>query len=162
MEAWGSDSNLFAQKTAELVTDAALSAEPLAHPGTVIKRLRGTVAEQIAALPPDVTRPRKANEVEPIDRGQPTRAVKTSTRAKILGRSKPRPDRAALISAEKALEYAMSAHVTEQKKLKNRQAALEREKRDMDRNNRQRIETLEDDRARAEAAYGKVMKAWQR
>ena len=52
LEAWGSDHNLFARGEAELVEDASLTAEPLAHPGQVIKRLRGTAEEQFAALPP--------------------------------------------------------------------------------------------------------------
>ena len=51
LAAWGSTRDLFARGIAELVTDPALTAEPLAAPGTVIKRSRGTTAEQIAALP---------------------------------------------------------------------------------------------------------------
>ena len=50
LEAWGSDHNLFARGEAELVDDPALTAEPLARPGEVIKRLRGTAEEQLAAL----------------------------------------------------------------------------------------------------------------
>ena len=56
LEAWGSDHDLFARGAAELVTDAALTAAPLASPGTVVKRSRGTTAEQIAALPKDKVR----------------------------------------------------------------------------------------------------------
>ena len=50
LEAWGSDSNLFAAGAAELVTDAALTRVPLERPGEVIKVLRGSRAEQVAAL----------------------------------------------------------------------------------------------------------------
>jgi len=50
LEAWGSDSNLFAAGLAELVTDAKLTREALARPGEVIRKLRGTEAEQIRAL----------------------------------------------------------------------------------------------------------------
>ena len=52
-EAWGSDISVFARGEAELVTDAKLTEEPLASPGKVIKRLRGTAEEQIAALSKD-------------------------------------------------------------------------------------------------------------
>ncbi|MEG8017904.1 hypothetical protein [Sphingomonas sp. LR55] len=38
LAAWGSDKDLFARGIAEQVTDDALTAEPLAAPGTVIKR----------------------------------------------------------------------------------------------------------------------------
>ena len=50
IEAWRSDKDVFQRGQAELVTDAELTKEPLENPGKVIKRLRGTAAEQIAAL----------------------------------------------------------------------------------------------------------------
>src|ERR1700712_3953852 len=62
LEAWGSDSNLFAQGAAERVTDPALMSEPLAKRGVVVKRMRGTVAEQIAALGPDPVKSRRSKE----------------------------------------------------------------------------------------------------
>lgn len=42
LEAWGSDTNLFAAGIAELITDPKLTKEPLARPGRVIRKLRGT------------------------------------------------------------------------------------------------------------------------
>lgn len=56
LEAWGSDADLFARGIAEVVTDEELSREPLANPGKVIRRSRGTAAEQLAALPPGMPR----------------------------------------------------------------------------------------------------------
>ena len=58
-EAWGADADVFARGVAELVTDPALTEEPLARPGAIVKRLRGTAAEQIAALgaAPEPNRP---------------------------------------------------------------------------------------------------------
>ena len=38
LEAWGADSNIFAQGIAEEVTDPKLMEEPLADPGKVIRR----------------------------------------------------------------------------------------------------------------------------
>lgn len=58
LEAWGSDANLFARGIAEIVTEPELTREPLARPGEVIKRSRGIVAEQIAALPDNEPRDR--------------------------------------------------------------------------------------------------------
>lgn len=49
-EAWGSDSNLFARGSAEQVTDPKLTKEPLERPGQVVRRSRGSEAEQIRAL----------------------------------------------------------------------------------------------------------------
>jgi len=94
LEAWGSDHNLFARGEAELVEDPALTAEPLAHPGEVIKRLRGTAEEQMAALPPDKKR-------------QPARSPNTRQKpAKPL----PRPTRASLDRAEEKLAVAEQRH----------------------------------------------------
>ena len=50
LQAWGSDSDLFAQKIAEQVNDPELMKEPLAHPGEIIRTLRGTTEEQVEAL----------------------------------------------------------------------------------------------------------------
>jgi predicted ribosome quality control (RQC) complex YloA/Tae2 family protein len=155
LEAWGSDTNLFAQKSAELVTDPALMAEPLASPGKVIKRLRGTAAEQIAALPPNVVR----QQSEPDENTSPARAKKAEPKPakKIM----PRPDRSALTKAEQALDDSASQQAAEQKALRDRESALERERRDMDRAHREQTEALEDSRNRAEAAYEKAMKRWR-
>ena len=50
LEAWGADSNIFAQGIAEQVTDPKLMEEPLASPGKVIKRVRGSADEHFAEL----------------------------------------------------------------------------------------------------------------
>ena len=47
LEAWGTDANLFARGLAEFVTDPRLTKEPLAKPGQVIKRARGTAAQHL-------------------------------------------------------------------------------------------------------------------
>lgn len=51
LEAWGADADLFARGVAEVVTDPELAEEPLANPGEVIRKLRGTAAEHVAARP---------------------------------------------------------------------------------------------------------------
>lgn len=50
LEAWGTDTNLFARGSAEQVTDEKLMKAPLERPGEVIKVERGTRKEQLAAL----------------------------------------------------------------------------------------------------------------
>jgi len=50
LEAWGSDSDLFARGSAEQVTDPELMKAPLEKPGEVIKSPRGTRREHLAAL----------------------------------------------------------------------------------------------------------------
>ncbi|MFS2108123.1 hypothetical protein ACCC88_00420 [Sphingomonas sp. Sphisp140] len=92
LEAWGAEANLFARGAAEVVDDPELSVEPLAHPGQVIRRSRGTEAEHLAAL--------GAGDGDEEGR----RARRTAkVRAK---KPKPRPDRRPLDDAEAALVAA--------------------------------------------------------
>ena len=63
LAAWGTDSNLFTQGLAEQVSDEALMAEPLAQPGVVIKKLRGTEAEHFAALGPMLEKVKAATKL---------------------------------------------------------------------------------------------------
>jgi len=58
LAAWGAERNLFASGRAERVTDPKLTKAALADPGKVIKVLRGTAAEQYAAL--EASAPRRA------------------------------------------------------------------------------------------------------
>ena len=112
------------------VTDPALTAEPLAHPGEVIKRSRGTTAEQIAALP------------DPAPRGAPEEGAEAPAAARKKGKAAaakappkpvkrpPKPSRDALDTAEQALEDGEMRHRAEEKAFAERQTALDRERRD--------------------------------
>ncbi|MDB5688589.1 MAG: hypothetical protein JWL91_465 [Sphingomonas bacterium] len=157
MEAWGSDKDLFARGEAELVTDAALTAAPLAQPGKVIKRLRGTAAEQIAALPPD--RPRRATE-RTADDPSPPRARSRSTRQPAKAPA-PRPSRSDLEGAEAALAAAEARHATARKDLAAREKALAQERREMERAQIEEAERLEDARRQAAATYEAAMRTWR-
>jgi hypothetical protein len=90
LEAWGAETNLFGREIAEQVTDPRLMKVPLEHPGQVVKVLRGTEAEQLAA-PKKQKLPmlREAVDVEILPK-------RTKRRAK--------PSRASLNKAEEALE----------------------------------------------------------
>ena len=96
LDAWGSDKNLFARGAAELVTDEALTQAPLAAPGTVIKRLRGLVEEQMAALPPD-------KPMTPASGNAATASAKKAKAEKPPKPKPPPPSRAGLDDAEAAL-----------------------------------------------------------
>ena len=71
LEAWGADSNIFAQGIAEQVTDPTLMEGPLASPGKVIKRVRASADEHFAEL--DRAAPKKkakdSGKVVEADRG---------------------------------------------------------------------------------------------
>lgn len=158
LAAWGSDHDLFARGIAELVTDPDLSAEPLASPGVVIKRSRGTTAEQIAALPAravaTVRKTGVADEdgVAGADGGRPRRSrtkIPASTKAEPKPKPKPqpKPSRRALEAAEEAVEACESEFRRSLRTLADREAALARERRELERS---RDKALEKARAAAE------------
>jgi hypothetical protein len=144
LEAWGSDKDLFARGLAEQVTDEALTAEPLAHPGTVTKRLRGTADEQIAALPPD--RPKT-----PRTAATPAKAGKRSSR----------PSRAPLDAAEAALDEAERRHEAALARIAARERKLAEEKRALRDHQQAERATLEEARDAAAAEYESAMDAWR-
>lgn len=118
LAAWGASGNLFAQGTAEEVTDEALMAAPLSKPGEIVLISRGGLAEQLKALGPRKTK----NSAKPGNAApEPAPSRK---------RSKP-PSRASLDKAEADLEEATSRHAAAL-------AALEAERESLDR----KIETL--------------------
>ncbi len=105
------------------MTDADLAREPLANPGKVIRRSRGSAAEQLAALPPDRPKSKKA--------GSPPAGRKTKPRPKAA--PKPRPSRDALDQAERDLARLLARQKGEDEDLKAREQAIARERRALDR-----------------------------
>lgn len=147
-EAWGSDLAVFGRGEAELVTDPELTEEPLASPGKVIKRLRGTAEEQIAALGADEG-PKRLKAAAP--------AAKPPKPAK----SKPRPSRDALDQAEQELEAAEARQAAEIEAIAQREAALARERAALEKKGREERERLEAKREEAEAAYEEALRRWR-
>jgi hypothetical protein len=129
--AWGSGTDVFARGEAELVTDPALTAEPLARPGEVVKRLRGTAAEQIAALG-DVAEPAAGARKTTAPADPPPRSLKSGSARPAPAKPPPpkaaRPSRAALDAAEAALAEAEARHAEALRAIETRQAALDRER----------------------------------
>jgi hypothetical protein len=145
MEAWGSDKDLFSRGEAELVTDPSLTAQPLASPGVVIKRLRGTAEEHMAALPEDAPAEKPTRRKEPA-------AEK---------RQAPRPSRAALEAAERALAEAAERQAEELRALAEREAELARERRALARAQADEMERLGSERDKAAAAYEEAVRRWR-
>ena len=148
LEAWGAGSNLFASGTAEEVTEAALMKEPLERPGEVIRKLRGTDAEQIRALAsaPAKAKRRSADN----DDEAPARPKKR----------KPRPSRAALDKAEQALERAEERNAEAMAKLKEEEKALERRRRELEQKHREERERLQKRTEQARDDYRAAMAEW--
>lgn len=150
LAAWGADADLFARGVAEEVTDPALMEEPLARPGEVVKRSRGTAAEQLAAAPA-VTRKAKAGRAERAPEPKPDPKPKEA----------PRPSRDALDAAEAAVSEAERRHRRERREIAARIEELERERAALVRAQEAEAEELDAAREEAEAAYRTAVAAWR-
>lgn len=157
LAAWGSDHNLFARGVAEIVDDPDLTREPLDSPGTVIRRLRGTTAEQIAALPPDRPRPKQdaPEPAAPKQRAPELAPVKTAPPPK------PKPDRAPLEAARAALDAIEARHRHDRDALAAREAALARARRKTERAQAAEIEKARTQAKHAQDAYDAAIRAWR-
>lgn len=154
LEAWGSDADLFARGVAERVTDETLSAEPLAHPGTVIKRVRGSAAEHLAALP-------KAKPPAKRARGSEASDAKPAKPAKPPAKPKPRPSRAKLDEAERTLAEMEAQHAQEAKGIADEEAALARKRRALEAKQEKELDQLQHKLGRARDAYEAAMTRWR-
>ena len=143
LAAWGADKDLFARGVAEVVTDPALSAAPLARPGEVVRLLRGTVDELLAAAP--------AAKRWPVPRS-----------AKATAEPRPlRPSRDAVEAADAALAQAEDAHRDADRALAAEEAALAERRRTLRADWIGQREMLEHARDAAEEKYAAALKRWQ-
>jgi hypothetical protein len=135
LAAWGSDANLFSRGVAEEVTDPALTKEPLDHPGEVVRKLRGTAEEQMAALPAD----------KPKSKAAPAPA------------KKPRPSRARLDAADAALTEAEASFADEKRRLDRQAADIARAQAALKKRAEKEFAKLTEQRDAEEAAYRKAL-----
>ncbi len=141
LAAWGSDRDLFARGVAEEVLDPERMKEALAHPGEVIRRIRGSVEEQIAALPKSKPKTKRAAPVK-------------------VRQEAPKPSRAALESAEKALAELRKRQEAARADLARREAELARERKAMDAEHAKASAKLERSLEEQRHAYADAMAAW--
>ena len=153
LKAWGSDADLFARGVAEVVTDEALTAEPLANPGTVIKRSRGSAEEQIAEASKQTARtPREA----------PTKSEETSPApAKPKRKPRPRPSRAALNDAEAAIAETEERQRKDEKAIDRQIAELNRQRDELRRTHEKETANMERKRDQARATYERAVAKWE-
>ena len=148
LEAWGADGNLFAQGIAEQVDDPKLMKEPLANPGKVIKCVRGSAEEHVAAL-------------ERTERKPKPKAEESEAASKPKVKPKPRPGRDELDAAEHALEKAEKKQRKKLAELDEKVRELERKRRDLQRRHEAERDELAGKRDRARAAYERAMEKWR-
>lgn len=144
LRAWGAERDLFARGIAEEVTDPALTDAPLAAPGEVIRVSRGSVAEQLAALP-ERSRSRTKPEPEPEPSAKP----------------RPKPSRAQLDAAEQALADVEARHEQERAMLAREEEALKRRKTSLRRAQQADVAKLKRTLEKADEAYRMALARWR-
>jgi hypothetical protein len=149
LEAWGADSNIFAQGIAEQVIDSKLMEEPLASPGKVIKRVRGSADEHFAEL--DRAMPKKKSAKES------GKVVELKPKSK----PGPKPKRDALDAAEEALERAEKKQRKKLREIDDEVQALERKRRELQRKHEAERDRLSEKAEDARAEYEQAMREWR-
>jgi hypothetical protein len=150
LEAWGAEADLFARGAAEEVTDPRLMAEPLKHPGKVIRVSRGDLKAQLKALGPR----KKAA-------GKPKEAPETTSgRARKPTKPKPPPKRDKVDRAEAALEAERAGQAKARAAIEKQLEALEEELAALKNRQAKKLEQLEKRRAEAQAAYRAALDKW--
>jgi hypothetical protein len=141
LAAWGADSNLFAQKIAEEVTEPELMKEPLAKPGEIIRKLRGTSEEQVKALGPG-----------------PAKRAKSQASAK----AKPKLSRAALTQAEEKLRSIEDRHADELKAIEGEFEALKARLADLKSTQAAELKTAAKLRTDEQERYDLALAEWKK
>lgn len=148
LAAWGSSADLFARGVAERVTDEALMREPLASPGTIVRRLREGDADAFA-------------EGDTPKRKKPAGRAKAEPPAKRRRPDPgPRPSRADLAAAEEALDQLRSQQEREEADLREREKAIERERRDLDRSHQRDLAAAEAAVEQARRDHAAALDRW--
>ena len=148
LEAWGVDGNLFAQGIAEQVTDPELMEEPLASPGKVIKRVRGSADEHFAELDRAAPKKKAAKESGKVVQLKPKKP-------------KPKPSRDELDAAEEALEKAEKKQRKKLREIDDELQALERKRRELQRKHEAERDWLSEKAEQARSSYERAMRDWK-
>lgn len=160
LAAWGAEGNLFAQGLAEQVSDDASMAEALAQPGVVIKKLRGTEAEHLAALGP-LPNKAKTRAKSAAAKGRASRTLAPAkTMPKPTPKRAPRPNRNALNAAEAALAQATEVQEAAMASLEKQLKALLEAQRQLETEQRRERTRLEAQLQRERDRYEAALERW--
>lgn len=152
LEAWGSDKNLFASGAAEVVTDPRLAAEPLASPGKIIRRSRGSLREHLTAAAKQAPPKREDAPAEPVSRRKPA-ASKL--------KPEPRPSREKLDQAEAAVAAFEAEAEAEAAEFERREADLREARKAAAARRGKALDRLEKQREQAKARYDSAVERWR-
>jgi flagellar motility protein MotE (MotC chaperone) len=142
LRAWGANTDLFAFGAAEQVTDAKLMAEPLAKPGTIVKRSRGSAGEHLSAA-------------------GTSKAKKPCAKSAKTRKAKPPPSRATLDEADRRLAEAELRYDRAREELDEEAKLLDEKRRKLQRKHEAEIEKQRAKHDAAAKAYKAKVRAWQ-
>ena len=154
LEAWGADSNIFAQGIAEEVTDPKLMEEPLADPGKVIRRVRASADEHFAEL--ERRAPKRKKTARKEEEGGNVVELKPKSRPR------PKPSRDELDAADEALEKAGKKQRRKLGEIDEKMRELELRRRELQRKYEEERDFLERRRAKAKSDYDRALREWNR
>lgn len=152
LEAWGADSNIFAQGIAEEVTDPKLMEEPLADPGKVIRRVRASADEHFAELERRAPKRKKTAHKEE-DGGN---VVELKPRSK----PRPKPSRDEVDAADEALEKAQKKQRRKLAEIDGKMRELELRRRELQSEYEKARDLLERRRDKVKSAYDRALREW--
>lgn len=147
LEAWGASTNLFAIGSADVVTDPALTAAPLASSGTVVKRTRGSLGEHLREADRTARKPAQKKR-EPASAAKPSRPSR-------------RPSRDALDKAEAEREALRAGHDAAMDELERREAELRRERHAAEARHQAATAKLDTRIERIRARYEQALERWR-
>ena len=149
LEAWGAKTNLFGQGSAHQVTDEALTKGPLEHPGEVIKVMRGSDAEKLAAL--DRTASPRKTQTKPQERAQIVKAPRG-----------PKPSRAKLNKAEDALDALQVRQARQLQQLEQEKERLARKRRDLQQKQAEELAAAKEHVDVERQDYDRAVRVWEK
>jgi hypothetical protein len=157
LQAWGANKDLFAIGFAAVVTDPALTAEPLARPGTVIKRLRASTEEQLSAAGRQhAQRRREAEKIENVDKIH--KGLSPPPRKK----PQPLPSRKTLDTAEASLAAFELKSKEDRSRLQQKEDDIQRERKALEERQDVDASKLRQRVATARKRYEEAMETWRR
>lgn len=154
LEAWGAKTNLFAQGAAQTVTDAKLTKAPLSRPGEVIKVLRGSDAEQLAALERTVSRRKGPSPSQPTAGSLP---LPQGERVK-----GPKPSRAKLMKAQEVLAALETRQAKALRQIDEQQRQLDRQRRELEQRQAEEIAAAEQRIEEEQERYSEAVRNWEK
>jgi len=148
LEAWGAGTNLFSQGAAHVVTDKDLAKVPLEHPGQVVRVLRGSKEEQLAALAKQELPKRSKRSTAEVLPRRPRKRVH-------------KPSRSAVDKAEKALEKLEKRQAGQRQKLEKERDSIERELRELRRRHESERDQAQGELEKAQADYDEALSRYE-